>query len=240
MKQIIFICTVFISLTAIAQEKKVTWDYPVRPSSEEWKTTSYMEKIERSQPPEDLLRGWDTETLFQYCLAYPFNKVVLMYNNPNDGFKRVYEQSLVWQEFVGRKDALSIFGKYYRSISYKQLFAVGYDETNRNDALFSLFFLDKLVSETTFSERLDVEQKKELIDIVLFIHLDKKNYTEFTGFHYNASLSAISRVLDSDKTLSSNERISLTTLRERTDNEYFVDDSIDVKIVIKAKNYLKK
>jgi carbonic anhydrase len=41
-----------------AQTEKAAWDYPVKPGMEEWRNTSYAEKIEKSQPPKELLAGW--------------------------------------------------------------------------------------------------------------------------------------------------------------------------------------
>jgi hypothetical protein len=97
------------------------------------------------------MNKWNTETLFQYCIDYPFNKVTLLFNNPNDGFKRVYEQSSVWQEFIQRKDAISVFTKYIELRPYKKLFEMNNIE-ERNNELFILFLLDKIVSETNLTD----------------------------------------------------------------------------------------
>jgi hypothetical protein len=149
MKKIIFIIGfALVSLSAMTQEKKAVWDYPVKPESKEWQITSYVEKIKKSQPPKEILNGWTTETLFKYCIEYPFNKVTLMFNNPNDGFKRVYEQS---------------------------------------------------------------------------------------------SLSAILKIMESDgESMSKKDGISMKTFRDKTNNEYFVDDDMDSAIINKAINFLNR
>jgi hypothetical protein len=232
MKRYILVCIIFISFAAMAQEKKVTWDYPVKPGTEEWRETSYSEKIKRSQPEKELLKSWTAEILFQYCINYPFNKVTLLFNNPNDGFKRVYEQSVVWQEFIQRKDAIDVLAKYLESRPYKRLFEIN-DVEERNNELFTVFFLDKVVSETNFVSSLDIQNRKKLTNIILQNHQSKKNYPEeFTGFHYNSSLSAMLKVMD--------DKNSLTDFRKKTDNEYFVDENTDAAIITKAINFINK
>ena len=226
--------------TVNAQTVAKVWDYPVKPGSEEWRMTSYDEKVEKSQPPKDLLNNWDTKTLFNYCVDYPFNKVTLLFNNPNDGFKRSYEQSSVWQEFIKRKDALEIFVQYFEVRSYKQLFDMK-DVENRNDELFTLFFLEKMVSETDFAEHLDPSGKIKLANTILKSHQNKKDYPdEFYGFSYNSSLSALLKILESDNEVSSDDKISLTKFREKTGNEYFIDEIIDAAIVNSAINYINR
>lgn len=216
------------------------WDYPIKPGSEEWRTTSYAEKIEQSQPPKELMEAWDTEVLFKYCIEYPFNKVILMFSNPNDGFKRVYEQSIVWQEFVDREDALNILAGYVKDRSYVRLFNMT-NISNRNEELFVLFFLEKMISETNFVVRLGTSEKKKLASVILDSYQGKKNYPEeFTGFHNNSSLSALLKIVESDQTVSEKDGVSLKKFREKTNNEYFTDDDMDDAIEKKAINYINK
>jgi hypothetical protein len=237
MKHKILIYTL-LSLVACAlnaqtvTDRKVTWDYPVKPETMEWRETSYIEKIKKSQPPKELLKNWTAEILFQYCINYPFNKVALLFNNPNDGFKRVYEQSAVWQEFIQRKDAIDVLTEYLESRPYKRLFAINNIE-ERNNELFIVFFLDKIVSETNFTANLDFRNRKKLTNIILQNHQSKKNYPEeFTGFHYNSSLSAMLKVLGDEK--------SLTDFREKTDNEFFIDENANAVIIENAINFINK
>jgi len=220
--------------------KKTTWDYPVKPGSEEWRFMPYAEKVEKSQPPKMLLNSWDTETLFKYCVDYPLNKVTLMFNNPNAGFNRAYEQATVWQEFICRKDALEVFTKYFETRPYKRLLTMSDIEIRNND-LFTLFFLEKLVSETDFANHLDSSHKKKLADIILQTHQSKKDYPdEFYGFSYNSSLSALVKILESDNVVSPNDEISLTKFREETGNEVYIGSNIESAIISKAFNYINK
>jgi hypothetical protein len=223
-----------------AQMVKTVWDYPVKPGSEEWRNTSYAEKVKKSQPPKELLDSWNTETLFKCCTNYPFNKVTLMFNNPNDGFKRVYEQSIVWQEFIQRKDAFAVFSNYFEARPYERILEMKNIET-RNDELFTLFFLEKIASETNFAINLNPSDKKKLANVILQSHRNKQDYPkEFTGFHYNSSLTALLKILESAQMISSKDEISLTKFREKTGNEYFTDDAMDAAIIKTTVNYINK
>ena len=235
LKFIVFsgILLMFIPLSAIGQEKKLVWDYPVKPGSEEWRMTSYAEKVEKSQPPKELLDSWDTETLFQHCINYPFNGVVFMFNNPNDGFKRVYEQSTVWKEFIQRKDAVKIIVQYIKDRPYKQLF----EKENVGRELFTLFFLEKVVSETDFTVYLDSSGKRRLANTILQSHQSKRDFpNEFFGFPYHSSLAALVKVLESDQEVFSDDEVSLTELRKNS----FFDSEKESIIISKTINYINK
>ena len=224
----------------ITTRSGVEWDYPVKPGSEEWRMTSYDYKIEKSQPPKWLLASWSIEVLFRFCIDYPFNKVTLLFNNPNDGFKRAYEQSSVWKEFIQRKDALEVFAQFIEARPYKLLFEITDIEVCNNE-LFTLFFLEKVVSETDFVGYLNSTDKKKLADIILRNHQDKKNYPqEFFGFPYNSSLTTLLKILESENIVSSKGDYSLTSFREKTGNEYFVDDELDLAITTLTSNYVNK
>ena len=188
----------FLVACVVNAQPKEKWDYPVKPGSEEWRYMPYAEKVEKSQPPKELLNSWDTETLFKYCVDYPLNKVTLMFNYPNAGFRCVYEQSTVWQEFIRRKDALEVYSNYFEIRPYKRLLIIN-DVEIRNNDLFTLFFLEKLVSETDFANYLDSSRKRKLADIILQSHQSKKEYPdEFYGFAYNSSLANLPSNLASE------------------------------------------
>ena len=222
-----------------AQTTDTKWDYPVKPGSEEWRMTSYAEKVEKSQPPKEILNSWNTELLFQYCIDYPFNKVIGMFNNPNDGFKRAYEQSTVWQEFIRRKDALGIFVKYFEIRPIKRLVELKNEDVRNND-LVMLFFLEKLVSETDFADHLDLTGRRKLANTILQFHQSKKDYPDIVfGFPYNSSLSALLKILEIDNLISSNDEISLAKFREKTGNESFVNVDVESAILSRAFNYIK-
>ena len=241
MNKLVIIVFSLLTSTINAQPlSSAGWDYPVKPGSEEWRVTSYAEIVKKSQPPKELLNSWDTETLFKYCVEYPFNKVIGMYNNPNDGFSRVYEQSTVWQEFAQHKDALRIIISYFEDRPYIRLFEMK-DIRIRSNELFTLYFLEKFVSETDLTEHLDASDKRKLANTILQSHNRKKDHPDMLfGIPYNSSLCALLKILESDYVLSPHDEISLTKFRKKTQNEYLVDEETNSIIISKVIHYISK
>lgn len=233
MKNVIFICFISISCITIAQEKK-TWKYPISIGSKEWKDMSYSDKIQKSQPPSNFLTQVSTKELFSYCINYPFNRDLLLFNNPDDGFKRVFECSTVWQEFVKRKDACIVFVEYYTSFTCDQINNLSGEE--KTDRLFNLFFLEKIIGGTAFLDNLKTEEKKHLASVINSKIKEKKQYPEsFLGFTYNSSLSALVKIMETDNQKS----MSLQKFKEATTEECYIVNDIEESIITKVNEYIQ-
>jgi len=103
-----------------------------------------------------------------------------------------------------------------------------------------LYYLEKLISETDFAEHLDSSDRKKLAITIFQSHQSKKDFPEFIGFHYNSSLVALLKILESDRVLSPQDEISLIGFRKKTGNEYSVDDGMDSEIITITLNYINK
>ena len=216
------------------------WDYPIKPGSQEWRTRPYDENVAKSQPPAELLSSWDTETLLKYCVDYPFNKVIYLYDNPNYGFRRVYDQATVWQEFIQRIDAIEVFAQYFEARPSKLLYEMT-DVKIRNNDLFTLFFLEKLVAETDFTLFLDSSRRRMLANVILQRYQSKKEYPDrIYGFPYNSSLSAFLKILESDQVLSPEDEISLEKFRKKTHNEAVADPDMESAVITLLMNYINQ
>ena len=226
--------TTFLS-SANAQEETV-WDYPVKPGTEEWVKMDYYEKVKISQPPSKFMQEMKTSDLLDLCFYYPFNKTILLFNNPNDGFENVYKYSTVWQEFIERKDAFEFYKKHY-ALSLEELNKIS-EDNKRNNERFNQFFLEKLASETLFINGLGLEDKKELMRLTLQRHLDKMHYpNEYSGFVYNSTLSVMIKILESD---GNNEGLKLKDFKEATENEKVINPEYDNLIIEYSKKYISK
>jgi hypothetical protein len=228
-----------IFVYSYSQDKSTEWKYPIEVGSTEWRETSYKYKIDKSQPPKAIISEWNTRKLFLYCLDYPFNKVMLMFNNPDKGFKKVFEESLVWQSFIKRADAVDVFVDYYANDSYTDLFSMA-DNKNGMDKYLNMFFLEKIVSETDFAENMKTIDRKKITKAIFSNHIDKINYPDyFLGYTYNSSLCALLKVLESDSFLKANQ-LNLSEFKKVTNQEYYVDTDIEKKILEVTIKYLEK
>ena len=226
--------------TSTVKSATEVWDYPIKPGSVEWKTRSYDENVAKSQPPADMLKSWDTEMLLKYCADYPFNKVLLLYNNPNHGFKRVYDQATVWQEFIRRTDAVAVLSQYFEARPSKMLYEMTDDKVRRND-LFTLFFLEKLIAETEFTLFLDASRRRMLANVIFQRYQSKTEYPDqIYGYTYNSSLSAFIKILESDQVLSPESEISLEKFRAKTRNEAVADSGMESAIINMVMNYINQ
>jgi hypothetical protein len=160
---IIFFCFFTVSFAAMAQEKKLTWDYPVKPGTEEWeKCKSQQDIYDACQIPDDILKKLDTETLLQICLEYPAPTVFFIFSTPQEGFDGFYSQFNGIRELMNRKDAGICLLKKYSMMSLKGL-----------DILLSLEIQGQFVSKFYYIELFLVQpiilksfSRKERIDLL--------------------------------------------------------------------------
>lgn len=213
-----------------------TWDYPVKPGTEEWKNMDYIDKLRKSQPLKEIIDDMTTNVLFENCLKYPFNKEILLFNNPNDRFRILFDNSIVWTEFIKRKDAFIVLRKYYTQNSLDDIAKIK-DENTRNNERFNLYFLEKVISETSFVDNLSASEKKDMMKNLLDIHISKKNYPhEYLGFSYNSTLSAIRKIIIAEKLGTKN----IESMKEITENERFVNDDLDKEIIELSRKIISK
>jgi len=213
-----------------------TWDYPVKPEAEEWKNMDYIDKLRKSQPLKEIVDDMTTNVLFENCLKYPFNKEILLFNNPNDRFRILFDNSIVWTEFIKRKDAFIVLRKYYTQNSLDDIAKIK-DENTRNNERFNLYFLEKVISETSFVDNLSASEKKDMMKNLLDMHISKKNYPhEYLGFSYNSTLSAIRKIIIAEKLGTKN----IESMKEITENERFVNDDLDKEIIELSRKIISK
>lgn len=215
--KLLMILILFVPIIAFSQEQKSKWDYPVKPGSEEWRLTSYAEKLALNQLPSDLIKSISTSELLDYCLKYPFNKDILLFNNPNAGFKKVFSESLCWQEFLNRPDVIETFLKSYDKNSTEDIEKITKTD-ERYDEIFNVFFLEKLVSGTNMVDKTDSNIRKLLLKSLLNKHEEKKKFpTQYHGFSYWSALSAIVTILKYENAISADvlENADYKDLKEK-------------------------
>ncbi|MDO5666135.1 MAG: hypothetical protein Q4G63_12900 [Bacteroidia bacterium] len=213
-----------------------TWDYPIKLGTEEWLKMDYQEKLKKSQPSMDVIKSMTTNDIFDNCLKYPFNKEIFLFDNPNERFKILFDNSVLWKEFIKRKDAFTVFKEYYTRNSLDNIAKIA-DEQVRNNERFNLFFLEKIISETSFVDNLSVAERKDMMRIILEKHISKKNYPEeYLGFSYNSTLSAMRKIIIVEKLETKN----IEGLKTITEDERFVNDNLDKEIIELSKKIISK
>lgn len=108
MKKIILSLLIAIPLISFVQEK-VTWDYPVKPGSEEWKSfQSSTEMVEACQIPNNILHAFSTDDLLILCLRYPMFLDIHFANKIQEGLDIIIPSFNGFVELYNRKDCAKV------------------------------------------------------------------------------------------------------------------------------------
>jgi len=107
-----------IAQTDIAQAASAndTYDYPIKPGTEEWKAfQTHDDMLKACQIPEDILKNMSTKGLVETVLEYPLLGDMMAYSGIQQGFEAVASQFNGLPELLNRKDAgtelLAVYSK---------------------------------------------------------------------------------------------------------------------------------
>jgi|GEM_PF-3036031 len=123
MKKIIFLAfiAIFLSFTPLFSQE-TSWDYPIRPGSEEWATLpTTADRVKAIQVPEDVLPKLSDQQLLDLILDYPFFLDYGLTNNPFTGYQRTLETLNAYEEFKARPKSLNIIFDYYANMDFSQI-----------------------------------------------------------------------------------------------------------------------
>lgn len=102
-KLLLLIVCYIVSHNMFSQNLK--WEYPVLPSSQEWKKlANHEEKISICEIPSDILQNLSTEELFDVCMNYPLLQDALFFNSLEEGLSKTIERFNGLNEFINRRD----------------------------------------------------------------------------------------------------------------------------------------
>lgn len=115
MKKIIIILLLALPVISFAQEE-VTWDYPVKPGSEEWLSIrDYPKRLELLNIPTEIVTNISTKQLVKSCLNYPQIELIFTRNDLITGISYVSTLFNGFLELSRRKDAGTELMRRYQS-----------------------------------------------------------------------------------------------------------------------------
>lgn len=164
MKQIFVYFLVLNGIVCLAQENGVSWDYPVKPGSEEWREfKSRPEMVQACRIPDTVLQNISTHDLMELCLNYPLLHDIMFYNIPQMGFVSVSESFNGFAEFFRRDDAGLALLKKYKTINPDK---VKEKSTGASRGFFiaNLSLLEIVLAQDAIIGNLSIDEKKELIE----------------------------------------------------------------------------
>ncbi len=194
-KQLLFL-VFFIPAISFAQEK-VTWDFPVKPGSNEWKELkNQKEKLDVCQIPDEVLKNIPTDELMELCFDYPLIYDILAFNSTQAGIDQFRKNFNGFSEFIQREEAPGLLMERYSNLQPR-----GYNKnwTNIEKGYFSLELIaaELFLSQNEIISKLSTSKKKGLVK-ELIKKLEEKDDKELYGGLSKMSIGfALARVMQS-------------------------------------------
>lgn len=166
MKYLIFIYVIFISFPIVGQEKKLVWDYPVKPGSEKWATfTTGQQMLDACQIPQEILESLNTNDLAEICLNYPLFFEYTASNDERTGINYMIENFNGLKELSKRKDGANALINIYKE--FPIITQVQEKSSKDYYTPYKLPFLELLLSNDVFVNQLDSQESIKLEKIIL-------------------------------------------------------------------------
>lgn len=194
MKKIIIILLLALPVLSFAQQE-VTWDYPVKPGSEEWKKlSSHQEMVQICQVPNEVLSLLSTKDLANICLNYPLFFTMKAFNNLQLGFNQVSTEFNGFQELYKRNDAGTVLVEIYKEIK-PQIIEEKTTPLEKGKHIQNIFFLEFVLSQKGIITKLSTAEIEQLLQESL-VKLEEKNQHGFSTFSTQTTPLVMARVLE--------------------------------------------
>ena len=168
MKTIIGILITFMLLNVftatITQEKILTWNYPIKPGTEEWKKfNSHDDMVEACRIPETICNSISTAELTELCMQYPLLYNAFAFNNLNDGLDKPYGDFNGIRELFGRKDAVhELLQRYNKKIDNLSFLRRPYADRDKGSFIISISLLEPILCRNELQNLVSGYEKKAM------------------------------------------------------------------------------
>jgi hypothetical protein len=203
MKHKIFIYTVLSLVTCVLNaqvvtDKKVIWDYPVKPGTEEWKKIENNEgMVKACQIPEKILVSLPTEELTDICLQYPLLYDVFAFDNLNNGLDKLFSDFNGIRELYKRKNfSGSLVKRYVQKIQNFSFLDGETSDLEKGYFIISVSALEVLLSRIECPESTEKDVQREILQNLVSGYEGKCRYADyFKGFGLQTNFYSRSHVI---------------------------------------------
>ena len=163
MKKIIIILLLALPVLSFAQQE-VTWDYPVKPGTKEWKSQikNNEDRIRLCQIPPEVLPNLPTKELTKIVLDYPLFRTITAFGPLQNGFNILKKQFNGFDELFARKDAAEEIVLTYNERDHKRIEA-NWGNIEKGDWRFFIFDTEILLSQNEILSKLSEQELKVLL-----------------------------------------------------------------------------
>jgi hypothetical protein len=241
-KLILLTFTLIFYFSILYSQEKVTWDFPIKDGTDEWeKLTSYEEKLDAYNIPNEILCEINTSELVQICLKYPELRLIMTRNSLQQGYDYLNSIFNGFGELEKRSDAAKELLKEYKKLNPKNIKNIA-TSIERGAYAYKLIYIEILLAQKQILLNVDNKDKKELIKTSLnnyeSIELMPENYGTF-GLITPALI--LGRLLDVDNNSDLIEKKSKDDkLKAFIDYTFIGSISTLSDIIVISKEYLKE
>ena len=226
MKTLHFLLMLVLSVALIAcnnKEEEIltidpdTWDYPIRPDTEEWNALDHSQRRDTLQIPKSILKRMSTPVLAKVCMDYPLVYHCGSYDNDRYGIELTINSFNGFGELIKREGGTQELVKIYRDYPTPIPIAGEHDYY----ANIYLSYFDLLLTDPRFIEQLNEGELTTLKEMVKDKYIERlRCYTEcpfFPYMMYDLFLGAVITDRQSSVTLSKEEKEELQYFIRRHD-----------------------
>lgn len=179
MKKIIVLLLLAIPIISFAQEK-VTWDFPVKPGTNEWKALkNQKEKLDACQIPDDILKDIPTSELMELSFTYPLIYDILAFNSAQAGIDQFKKKFNGFSEFLQHEEAADLLMERYSNIQPRG-YSKNWTEIEKGYYSLELIAMELFLSQNEIISKLSTLEKKKLVK-ELIKKLEEKDDKELYG-----------------------------------------------------------
>lgn len=176
-------------------EDALSWDYPVKPGSEKWKTfQTGMEMVEACQIPKSVLSGLSTEELLLICLKFPLLFDIGAANFFSDGYAAYENNFNGIREFYLRSNAAVVINSYYKQLNL--------DDAKMYSSVFFVFrisVVEYILSTPSVISKYSAQQKKEIAtELNSKLNLKKSQPGDLPYNYLNSTYRGLITIIKSD------------------------------------------
>lgn len=179
MKKIPLLFFFLLSITLFGQEE-VTWDYPVKPGSVEWKRLkNQKEKLEICQIPEDILLNIPTNELMELCFNYPLIYDILAFNSTQMGINELKKNFDGFNALLQRNDVANLLIKRYTDIQPRE-YDKNWTKIQKGYYSLEIIAMELFLSQNEIIDKMTLPQKQSLVKELLK-KMEEKDNKELYG-----------------------------------------------------------
>lgn len=178
-------------------ENALSWDYPVKPGSDKWKTfQSYTERVEALQIPSAILTRLTAEELVLICLKYPLLMDIGAFNFFPDGYAAYEANCNGIKELYKRIDAPTMIYNYYRqqNLEYAKF-------SSTISFVFRISVIEYMLTAPSVISKYSATQRKEVAtELLSKLNIKKSQPGDFTNTYQNSTYLALIKIIKCDET----------------------------------------